>query len=42
MGPKIAEKRVTDAPQALGPSFETGNVVHADTQYLGIIALELV
>jgi hypothetical protein len=40
--PEIAEQGVADAPQAFCPGFQTGDVVYANTQHLGIVAFELV
>ena len=34
--PEIAEQRVVDASQAVCPGDETGNVIDADAQDLGI------
>src|SRR5512136_2772266 len=39
--PKVAQKGIADAPQAFRPSGQTGNVIHADAQNLGIRFREL-
>lgn len=41
MRPEIAEERKTDASQAFGPGLQTGDMVNADAQNLGIQSREL-
>jgi hypothetical protein len=36
MRPEIAQQRVVDAAQALGPGFQAGDMIDADAQDLGI------
>ena len=39
--PKVAQERIADAPQAFRPSGQTGDVIYADAQNLGIRFREL-
>lgn len=36
LGPEIAQQGVRDSPQAVGPRFQTGNMIYADAQNLDI------
>jgi hypothetical protein len=41
MGPKVAQERIADTSQAFRPGGQTGNVIYADAQNLGIRFREL-